>query len=152
MKYYQVELTYDLPNGDQVVLNINNVEGKNQSDVISRIPAILEYIDKNVDSPQVEAIKNSSHNPYPDKIVINPVPAPPPVDESRFILQHSDNLPDGWVLTDTENGVVITFKEHHFNDSQNITWLNGTPSDYLVVARIMREIGDWLAKYHKEIS
>lgn len=36
----------------------------------------------------------------------------------RFILEKSQDLPGWWVLTDAENLVVLKFKEHEFNESQ----------------------------------
>ena len=40
---------------------------------------------------------------------------------NKYILQKSSTRPNGWVLTDRENGIVITFDEGLFNESQNVT-------------------------------
>ncbi len=70
---------------------------------------------------------------------------------ARFIIQRSDQVSDGWVCTDTENGIVCTFEGHKFNDTQKITFLNDmTDPDPLCVARQMREMGDWLFEHHYE--
>jgi virulence-associated protein VapD len=71
----------------------------------------------------------------------------------RFLLQKSTNMADGYVVTDTVNNIVITFKEHQFNNTQNVTFLNDeVNADALQVARIMQEIGQWLYDNHRDIS
>lgn len=68
----------------------------------------------------------------------------------RFILQPSQE-PGFWVATDTENGVVIKFKDHEFNDTQKVTTLEDEdPEDYMLMARAMREIGEWLVANHPD--
>lgn len=69
----------------------------------------------------------------------------------RYIFQKSSTLPNGWVLTDTLNGVVVTFEDGRFNETQKVTMLEDKPlSKHSVadLARIMREIGAWAVKYH----
>lgn len=66
----------------------------------------------------------------------------------RYILQKSDRLTDGWVCTDTDNGIVCVFDNHRFNDTQNITMLEDSNADALSIARMMREMADWLAENH----
>ena len=41
----------------------------------------------------------------------------------RYLLERSQENPDWWVLTDTENLIVCKFKEHLFNETQRITIL-----------------------------
>lgn len=43
---------------------------------------------------------------------------------TRFRLEQSTEQPGWWVLTDTENLVVIRFQEHQFNDTQKVTVLD----------------------------
>ncbi len=70
---------------------------------------------------------------------------------ARFVLQKSTR-PKWWVFTDTENGIVVRFEQGKFNESQRITGLNDElPDDYMVVARVMREIGEYLYENHKEL-
>lgn len=67
---------------------------------------------------------------------------------SRYIIQKSSTLPNGWVLTDKENGIVVTFEDGEFNETQKVTPLedvNHTPQD---LARIMRELGEWVVRHH----
>lgn len=149
MPYYKISLTYDISKGDEVTLDINNVEAKNQADALDKVPQLLERIDQLEGHPQIDAIKASCENPTPKKIDIVPVPAPPPVREGRFLLQPSNKIKNGWICTDLDYKVVVTFIEHQFNDTRKITFLEDAPSDYLVRARVMREIGDWLSEKHR---
>ncbi len=71
----------------------------------------------------------------------------------RYLLQKSATMADSYVVTDTVNNIVITFKEHRFNDTQNVTFLNDeVNADALQLARIMREVGQWLYDNHRDIS
>ncbi len=150
MPYYKISLTYNVGNGDEVTLDINNIEAKNQADALDKLPALLERIDQMKGQPQIDAIKASSPNPVPKKMEIVPVPAPPPVREGRFILQRSQNQKNGWVCTDLDYKVVVTFIAHHFNDTKKVAFLKDAPTDYLERARLMRELGDWLSENHNE--
>ena len=71
----------------------------------------------------------------------------------RFVLEKSQELPGWWVLTDTENMVVIRFKENDFNNSQKVTILGEKQEvlDKLGVnglARAFREMADYLSINH----
>lgn len=151
MPYYKISLTYEVEKGDEVVLDINNVEAKDQAEALDKIPQLLERIDKLEGQPQIDAIRASGENPTPKKVDIVPVPAPPPVREGRFLLQPSSKIKNGWVCADLDYKVVVTFTEHQFNDTRKITFLEDAPSDYLIRARVMREIGDWLSENHNEL-
>lgn len=69
----------------------------------------------------------------------------------KYILQKSTAKPNGWVLTDTEHGIVVTFEEGRFNDTQKVTVLEDvskpSPTD---LARIMGELSDWVLKHHPD--
>lgn len=70
----------------------------------------------------------------------------------RFKLEKSQLKADGWVLTDTENMIVLTFEEHRFNDTQKVTILNDIEApDVMELARIMGEMGDYMQKHHSDI-
>ena len=70
---------------------------------------------------------------------------------ARYIIQKAKQVADGWVCTDTENGIVCQFKAHRFNDTQKVTFLEDTPQpDALKIARLMREMGDWLSENHRD--
>lgn len=69
----------------------------------------------------------------------------------RFIIQPSQEQENWWVLTDTENQIVVRFENKRFNQTQQVTMLEDveTPNP-LVIARMMREIGDYLALNHRD--
>ena len=68
----------------------------------------------------------------------------------RFVLQHSENDADKWVVTDTKWGITGTFTEHHFNETQKFTLLYNVPrgTDVGELAHAMTEIVDWLKENH----
>ena len=69
----------------------------------------------------------------------------------RFIIQHSQTQPDGWVCTDKENGIVCRFTEHQFNETQQFTFLEDVPQpDAQTIATAVREMADWLRANHYE--
>ena len=70
---------------------------------------------------------------------------------NKYILQKSSTRPNCWVLTDRENGIVITFDEGLFNESQNVTLLEDVSHTPQELARIMREMGEWVASHHGAI-
>ncbi|MFC2384600.1 MAG: DNA breaking-rejoining protein [Hoylesella saccharolytica] len=70
---------------------------------------------------------------------------------SRFLIQKSSTMPNGWVLTDTLNGVVVTFEDGHYHETQKVTMLDDEPLSKFNIndlAHIMSEIGDWVSRYH----
>lgn len=68
---------------------------------------------------------------------------------SRFKLEPSTQQQGWWVLTDKENGIVCRFKEHQFNETQKMAFLEDVEQpDALTIARFMREMADWLRKNH----
>ena len=75
----------------------------------------------------------------------------------RFRLEKSQDLPGWWVLTDTENFVVLKFKEHEYNESQQITFLN--EDKYVIeklgaqgIAQILREMGNYMFTHWYSIA
>ena len=72
------------------------------------------------------------------------------MDGMRFKLERSKERPGWWVYTDTVNEIVIRFKEHDFNGTQEVTHLREM-TDYMAAARIMREMGDWIGRHHRDI-
>lgn len=67
----------------------------------------------------------------------------------RYLLQESET-PGWWVFTDTENKIVIRFKEHRFNETQEVTALEDSEVNPLAIARVMREMGDWIVAHHAD--
>lgn len=150
MPYYKISLTYDVGHDDEVTLDINNIEAENQAEALDKLPELLGRIDRVKGQPQIDAIRESSPNPAPKKVDIVPVPAPPPVREGRFVLRRSRKTKNGWVATDQDYNVVVTFIEHRFNDTKKVYFLEDEPTDYLERARVMREMGDWLSENHND--
>ena len=67
-------------------------------------------------------------------------------------MQPSQMVKDGWVCTDTENGIVCRFEAHRFNETSNMTFLEDVEQpDALKIARLMRDMGDWLSENHNDI-
>ncbi|WP_315319823.1 DNA breaking-rejoining protein [Prevotella aurantiaca] len=67
---------------------------------------------------------------------------------NEYIIQKSIR-PNKWVLTDKENGVIITFEEGNFNNSQKVTMLEDAPKlSPIDLARIVRKLGEWGARHH----
>lgn len=70
----------------------------------------------------------------------------------RFILQPSELKPNYFLVTDQDNGIIIEFEKGKFNETQKITELNDlNPNDFMKIARIMREIGEYLQQNNKEL-
>lgn len=70
----------------------------------------------------------------------------------RYILQQSVENPLWWVLTDTQLGIVLRFKEGEFNDSQKVTFLNDIEKpDPVEIAKAMNAMGDWIDEHHYEL-
>lgn len=75
----------------------------------------------------------------------------------RFILEKSQDLPGWWVLTDTENLVVLKFKEHEFNESQQVTFIDEDKSfieklGEQGIAEVLREMGDYMFTHWYSIA
>lgn len=68
---------------------------------------------------------------------------------NKYIIQKSTQ-PNKWVLTDTENGVVITFENGKFNDTQKVTMLEDTNKTAEELAKILKEMGEWAVKHHAD--
>lgn len=71
--------------------------------------------------------------------------------KERFTLTSGKDLM--WTVTDNENGIAIEFREGLFNESQEVKLIaEFTYGDAPRMARIMREIGDWMAEKHVEVA
>lgn len=70
----------------------------------------------------------------------------------RFTIEPSEKTPGEWVVTDTKNGIICTFEEGRFNDTQSITTTANKIATLSVMelARVMRELGEWVFAHHKE--
>lgn len=71
--------------------------------------------------------------------------------KERFELTSGKDLM--WTVTDNESGIAIDFREGLFNYSQEVKLpADFNPADASGMARIMREIGDWMAEKHVEVA
>lgn len=72
--------------------------------------------------------------------------------KERFVLQPSKEMQDGWVATDTKNGIVLRFENHKFNDTVRCTPLltDGREPTAIELATAIRELADWLREEHKD--
>ncbi|WP_314712425.1 DNA breaking-rejoining protein [Prevotella pallens] len=66
----------------------------------------------------------------------------------KYIIQQSSTHPNKWVLTDTTNKIVVTFEDGAFNSTQKVTMLDDTHLAANELAKVMRELGEWVVKYH----
>ena len=67
---------------------------------------------------------------------------------NKYVMQKSSTRPDGWVLTDTENKIVITFEDGLFNESQKVTLLEDSSATAEELAHIVGEMGGWVTRHH----
>ena len=67
---------------------------------------------------------------------------------SKYIIQKSSTHPKGWVLTDKEHGIVVTFEDGLFNETQKVTLLEDLHLTANQLAHIMQEIGQWATRHH----
>ncbi len=71
--------------------------------------------------------------------------------QERYIIQASEK-DNHFVCTDTSYKIVVVFEKNKFNETQKATMLEGfNPSNYMKLARIMREMVDYLQENHKEL-
>lgn len=66
---------------------------------------------------------------------------------NKYIIQQSTH-PNKWVLTDKDNGIVVTFEDGKFNETQKVTLLDDTHLTANELAKVMRELGEWVIRYH----
>ena len=67
---------------------------------------------------------------------------------NKYIIQKSSTHPNKWVLTDKCNGIVVTFEDGLFNETQKVTLLDDTHLTANVLAKVMRELSEWVVRYH----
>ena len=70
--------------------------------------------------------------------------------KERFELTSGKDLM--WTVKDNESGITIDFREGLFNETQEVKLpADFAPGDVMKLARIMREIGAWMAAYHSDV-
>lgn len=131
MNRYKVTIT--LSNGNQVDAK---VVAENQDKAIKRLQATKEFADfvgdaeiKSIDIEQIERKQS---------------------DDTRFLLQKSEKA-NHYVCTDKTNNIVAIFEQGKFNETQKVSNLHDfTEVQALQIPTALREMADWLQKYHKE--
>ena len=66
----------------------------------------------------------------------------------KYIIQQSSTQLNSWVLTDTENKVVINFDDGFLNESQKVTLLEDSPVTTEELTHIVNEMRNWVARHH----
>lgn len=59
---------------------------------------------------------------------------------------------DTWTLTDTVSGISLRFKEHEFNETQQVSIPESFPADPVRASRIMQAMGEYMFTYHYSIA
>lgn len=65
----------------------------------------------------------------------------------RYKLEQSAH-PGKWVCTDKINQFIIVFEEHKFNETQEIKFFENEPDNVMEIAKMLREMADWLGENH----
>ena len=68
----------------------------------------------------------------------------------RFELKKE--IGDTWTLTDTVSGISLRFKEHEFNETQQVSIPESFPADPVRASRIMQAMGEYMFTYHYSIA
>ena len=135
MKQYKINI--DLTNGDRV--EAKSV-GENQADALGRI----------IKQPQFVKFINESNSEI-DKVEIIPIGEAAPISPEDYALQY-DKENDRYIVADRKNLVMVTFAKGRYNDTAKVTDLNKNEiTDALRMATILREIGEYVTQYHKEL-
>ena len=84
------------------------------------------------------------------KIEVEEIPLVP-ISPDNYLLQPSATK-GWWVVTDIKRNIVVKFQQGKFNDSQQNTILfDDATMNELEYATAMREIGEYLFQYHKNL-
>lgn len=70
---------------------------------------------------------------------------------ARFVFGESKEKTNWFVVTDTVEMFVVRFEKGRYNETAIITPLNDNISSDLQSATSLREIGEYLVKYHPEV-
>lgn len=68
----------------------------------------------------------------------------------RYKVERSVERPGWWVATDTESLIVVQWQDKAFNATQQVTMIDESDVEPLTIARLMRELGDYLAINHRD--
>lgn len=71
-------------------------------------------------------------------------------EDENFKLVQSDR-DNWWLVAHKVTNIIIEFEEKKFNETQKISELTPTDLDMINHARLMREVGEWLAINHRNL-
>lgn len=74
-----------------------------------------------------------------------------PVTEDSCILQESREKPNHYVVTHLATKIVVIFAKGGYNETARVVPLKDEPGRPLEEATALREIGEFLALYHKDL-
>jgi len=74
-----------------------------------------------------------------------------PVAEDCCVLQESREKPDHYVVTHLATKIVVIFAKGGYNETARVVPLKDEPGRPLEEATALREIGEFLALYHKDL-
>ena len=74
-----------------------------------------------------------------------------PVTEGCCVLQESREKPDHYVVTHLATKIVVIFAKGGYNETARVVPLKDEPGRPLEEATALREIGEFLALYHKDL-
>lgn len=121
-----------------------NVVAENQDKAIERL----------MNTDKFKEFINDTNDPNVDvkSMDIKPLPyEEPQFKKERYVLQKSEEKEDWWVCTDTKNLFLVMFLQGHFNETSYVKQINNLPLDALQTAKLLREMGEWLALNHKDL-
>lgn len=135
MKKYNINIT--LTDGREVR---SSVVARNQSDALARLQSTPQYIDFLAENDATI-----------ESVCIEPVEIKS-IDNSRFYVTNIKNKEGWYVVADLENRIKVEFKKGHYNDMQKVeTFKESKEPDALKIATALREIGEFMNNYFKDL-
>lgn len=76
---------------------------------------------------------------------------------ARYKVTRHNERHDWWQCEDVENGLIMTWHDHHFNDEQEAQLTDEaherilkSAAPEMATARLLREMADWLGRHHSD--
>ena len=76
---------------------------------------------------------------------------------ARYKITRHNERNDWWQCEDVENGLIMTWHDHHFNDEQEAQLTDEahervlkSAAPEMVAAKLLREMADWLGQNHSD--
>lgn len=133
-KLKRFEITFLLGNGERIKCRVDAPNGDKAIERIMKQPEFIQGLGN------AEILQTTIKEIEPLKL-----------DPGNYVLQPSKDA-GWWVLTDKAHKIVCKFHEGQFKKSQTFTRLfDSNDLDELEYATVMRQFGDYLQAYHKEL-